>query len=177
MKFEIKGPGIKITQPDAEVIKVVEGGGVARIIGTIILLGGTMLAWTSSGRVTDLTLISGVVLMVFGGAVATQRYVMILNRHRGAWSYGGDIFFVISFKSRGPLATSGPVRISKLATNPREHDMGEPVITYPVTIGVKNMEGSREELRFGKHWSLEEAHTISAFLARFLNRRVLDEST
>ena len=172
----MKGPGIRITQPDPEEIRVVEGGGVARVIGAILLLGGALLAWSSSGRIMDLTFIIGVLSMVFGGAVATQRHILILDRLHGTWSCGGDVFFVIPFKSRGSLATSGPVRIGRLATNPREHDMGKPVITYPVTIEARNMDGTEEELRFGKHWSLEEARKISTVLAKFLNKRVLDES-
>lgn len=83
---------------------------------------------------------------------------------------------MISFKSRGSLTTLGPVHISKLATNPREHDMGEPIIIYPITIEARNMNGVKEELRFGQHWSLEEAYNISAILAEFLDKPVLDES-
>ena len=124
MKLEKEGPGIRITQSDPEIIKVVEGGGAARVIGIIILLGGALLAWSSGGKFMDLTFIFGVLLVLFGAAVATQRYVMTLNRLLGTWSYGGDIFFMISFKNHGSLAALGPVHISKLATNPREHDMG-----------------------------------------------------
>ena len=57
---------------------------------------------------------------------------------------------MISFKSHGSLTTLGPVHIGKLATNPREHDMGEPIITYPVTIEARNVNGGKEELRFGQ---------------------------
>jgi len=176
VKLEKEGPGIRITQSDPEIIKVIEGGGAARVIGIIILLGGALLAWSSDGKFMDLTFIFGVLLVLFGAAVATQRYVMTLNRLHGTWSYGGDIFFMISFKNHGSLATLGPVHISKLATNPREHDMGEPIITYPVTIEAQDMNGVKEELRFGQHWSIEEAHNISAILAGFLGKPVLDDS-
>lgn len=42
--------GIKIHQLDSETIKVIEGGGVARVIGAISVLGGTLLAWNSFGN-------------------------------------------------------------------------------------------------------------------------------
>lgn len=176
MKFEKEGPGIRVLQSDSEIIKVIEGGGVARVFGILVLSGGAFLALSSSGEIMDLTLIFGVLLMLFGAAIATQRYVMTLNRLNGTWSYGGDVFFVISFKSHGALSALGPVRISKLATNPREHDMGEPIISYPITIDALNISGVKEELRFGRHWSLEEAYNLSAFLAEFLGKPILDES-
>ena len=176
MKLEKEGPGIRITQPDSKIIKVVEGSGAGRVIGVIILLGGAMLAWSSGGKIMDLTFIFGVLLMLFGATVATQRYVMTLNKLHGSWSYGGDVFFIISFKSSGSLSALGPVHISKLASSPRENDMGEPIITYPVTIEARKINGDKEELRFGKHWSLEEAYHISAILAEFLDKPVLDES-
>ena len=176
MKLEKEGPGIKIIQSDSETIKVIEGSGTARLFGILILIGGALLAWSSRGKLMDIAFIFGVLLILFGAAVATQRYVMTLNRSRGTWSYGGDIFFMISFKNDGSLTTLGPVCISKLASNPREDNMGEPIITYPVTIEARNMNGVKEELRFGQHWSLEEAHNISAILAEFLDKPVLDKS-
>ena len=54
--------------------------------------------------------------------------------------------------------------------------MGEPIITYPITIEAQNINGVREDLLFGQHWSLEEAYNISAILAEFLDKPVLDES-
>lgn len=85
MKLEKEGPGIKITQSDSEIIKVVEGSGAARVIGAIILIGDALLAWSSGGKIMDLTFIFGVLLMLFGAAVATQRYVMTLNKLHGTW--------------------------------------------------------------------------------------------
>lgn len=176
MILEKKGPGIKITQSDSETIKVVEGGGAARLFGVVILLGGALLAWSSRGKLMDMSFIFGVLLVLFGAAVATQRYVMTLDRSRGTWSYGGDIFFMISFKNNGSLTTLGPVRISKLATTPRKDHMDKPIITYPVSIEARNINGVKEDLRFGQHWSLEEAYNISAILAEFLDKPVLDKS-
>ena len=92
VKLEKEGPGIKITQSDSELIKVVEGGGAARVIGIVILLVGALLVWSSGGKIMDLAFIFGVLLVLFGAAVATQRYVMTLNRLHGTWSYGGDVF-------------------------------------------------------------------------------------
>ena len=117
-----------------------------------------------------------IVLVLFGAAVATQRYVMTLDRLHGTWSCGGDVFFMFSFKSRGSLTALGSVRISKLATNPREHHMGEPIITYPISIEARTIDGIQEELRFGKHWSIEEAKNIAETLSEFLNKPVLDET-
>lgn len=176
MKLEKEGPDVKISQPDPETIEVVEGHGSGRAFGVIVLLGGGFLVWRSSGEITDMTFLFGVLLAVFGGAVATQRYVMTLNRLSGTWSCGGDVFFVISFQSRGALAALGPVHISRFASNPRTDNMGEAIITYPVTIAARSMKGAEEELRFGQHWSLEEARSISAGLAEFLHKPVLDES-
>jgi hypothetical protein len=175
-KLEKEGPGIRIFKSGADVIKVVEGGGASRFIGAAILLGGTLLAWNGFGRIMDMTFLSGVVLMLFGAAIATQRYVLTLNRLHGAWSCGGDVFFIISFKSRGSLTTLGPVRIGTLATNPRDHHIGEPIITYPVSIEARTTDGTQQELRFGKHWSLDEARNIAETLADFLNKPVLDET-
>jgi len=176
MKLEKEGPGIKITQSDPEIIKVIEGSGAARVFGVIILIGGALLAWSSHGKLMDMSFIFGVLLVLFGAAVATQRYVMTLDRSRGTWSYGGDIFFMISFKNDGLLTTLGPVRISKLATTPRKHHIDKPIITYPVSIEARNINGVKADLRFGQHWSIEEAHNISAILAEFLDKPVLDKS-
>jgi hypothetical protein len=174
--LEKKGPGIKISQPDSETIEVIEGGGAARVIGVIIFLGGVLLVWDSGGKIMGLSFIFGFLLVLFGAAVVTQRYVMILSKLHGTWSYGGDVFFIISFKSKGSLITLGSVRISKLATNPRESDMGNPIITYPVSIEARNTNGVTEELRFGQHWSIEEAKNIASILSKFLDKPVLDES-
>ena len=176
MIFEKEGPGIKITQSDSETMEVIEGGGAARFIGVTILIGGALLVWSSGGKLMDLAFIFGVLLMLFGAAVATQRYIMTLDRSRGTWSYGGDVFFMISFKSYGSLTTLGPVCISKLATTPRKHHTDKPIITYPVSIEARNINGVKEDLRFGQHWSLEEAYNISSNLAEFLDKPVLDKS-
>jgi len=176
VKIKKEGPGIKIYELGSDVIKVVEGGAASRVIGVAIMLGGTLLAWNSFDNIMDMTFLLGIVLMLFGAAVATQRYVMTLDRLHGTWSCGGDVFFLISFKSRGSLTALGPVRISKLATNPREHNMGEPIITYPISIEARNINGAQEELRFGKHWSIEEAKKIAETLSKFLNKPVLDET-
>ena len=176
MVLEKEAPGIKITQSGPEIITVIEGSGAGRVVGVIILLGGAMLTWSSRGKLMDMSFIFGILLVLFGAAVATQRYVMTLDRSRGTWLYGGDIFFMIPFKNSGSLAALGPVHISKLAINPREDNIGKPIVTYPVTIEARKIDGGTEELRFGENWSLKEAQDISAFLAEFLDKPVLDES-
>lgn len=177
MKLVKEGPGIKILKSDSEIIKVIEGGGAARIIGVVFMLGGILLVWKSYSHIMVLTFIFGIILVLFGAAVVTQRYVMTLNRLRGTWSYGGDIFFLIPFKSRGSLTTLGPVRISKQLENPREDNMGTPIVTYPVSIEARNVNGVQEKLRFGENWSVEEARNISAMFAEFLSKPVLDETS
>ena len=83
MKLEKKGPGIKIFELGSDAIKVVDGGASSRVIGVVIFLGGTLLAWNSFGKIMNMTFLFGIVLMLFGTAVATQRYVMTLDRLHG----------------------------------------------------------------------------------------------
>jgi len=97
MTLQTDGPGIKIKQPHADLIKTVEGGGSARVIGIVICVGGILLTYSADFRLLDLTFIVGALLAVFGAALVTQRYTMILDRLKGTWSYGGDVFFVIPF--------------------------------------------------------------------------------
>ena len=54
--------------------------------------------------------------------------------------------------------------------------MGKAIITYAISIVALNDKGVNEELRFGKHWSLEEAKDISTKLAEFLDKPVLAET-
>lgn len=176
MLLEKEGGGTRIIQPNPEIIKVIEGGGSARVIGILMLLGGIALIWSTLSKISYMTLTLGIVLALFGAALATQRYVMTLDRQRGKWSCGGDVFFLISFKSLGYLQEVGPVRITKLASNPREHDMGKAIITYPVSVEAKKIAGNKTELNFGKHWSLKEAHGIATALAEYLDKPVQDDS-
>lgn len=176
MTLEKAGGGTRITQPDSETIKVVEGGAAARIFGIVSFLGGAALMWENSGNILDLTFIFGALLALFGTAIATQRYSMTLDRLKGTWTYGGDVFFVIPFKSSGSLSEVGPVRIGRLSTNPSEHNRGEPIITHPVSVEAQKRGGGKDELRFGKSWSIDEAHEIATKLADFLDRSVQDDS-
>lgn len=173
-----KGAGIRITQPDSETIEVFEGEGSARILGIICILVGGFLMWTSLDNIVDITFIFGALLAVFGAAIATQRQTLTLDRRKGAWSCGGDVFFIIPFKSRGMLTEVGPVQVGRLVTNPtKEHGRGEPVITHPVSVTTRKIGGGTEELRFGKYWSIDEAFEIADKLAKFLDRQVQDDST
>ncbi|HHJ18045.1 MAG TPA: hypothetical protein ENJ80_15270 [Gammaproteobacteria bacterium] len=176
MTLEKEGGGTRITQPDSETIRVFEGEGSARAIGVIFLLGGVLLMWSNVNKAADITFIFGALLALFGAAIATQRYTMTLDRLKGVWSYGGDVLFVISFKRRGLLAEVGPVHIGRLLTNPREHNMGEPVVTHPVYVEARKLDGGKDELRFGQYWSINEAYEISSQLADFLDRSVQDDS-
>ena len=142
----------------------------------MICVGGTLLAYSADFRLLDLTFIVGALLAVFGAALVTQRYTMILDRLKGTWSYGGDVFFVIPFKGHGLLQDVGPARITRRASNPGEHDRGAPIITHPVIVEAKKMDGTKTELQFGKYWSIEKAREISSALAVFLNRPIQDES-
>ena len=176
MTLEKQAGGTKITQPNSEAIKVSEGGGAARPIGVIIFLGGALLIWSAYENIADLTFIVGVLLALFGAAIATQRQTMTLDRQKGIWASGGDVFFVISFKSHGLLQDLGPVRISRWESNPSENNRGAPIITHPVSIEARKTGGGQEDLRFGQYRSLEEAHEISTLLAEFVDRSVHDDS-
>ena len=79
MTLEKQAGGTKITQPHSEAIKVYEGGGAARPIGVIIFLGGALLIWSAYENIADLTFIVGVLLALFGAAIATQRQTLTLD--------------------------------------------------------------------------------------------------
>lgn len=175
MTLNIKGAGITISQPAPEIIKVDDSIGSARILGAIMFVGGALLAWSNAGRMLDITFIFGVLLALSGAALTTQRYVMTLSKLKGTWSYEGDIFFVLSFKKSGLIASLGPVQIRKRIMS-RENRMGEPFITYPVFVKAHRLNGGEVELSFGQHWSLEEAHDLSDRLARFLGKSIVDKS-
>ena len=167
----------RILQTSPTTIKVVEGEGSGRAAGIIFLLGGLALIWISLNKTSDMTFIFGVLLALFGAALATQRFTMILDRLRGTWSCGGDVFFVIRFHSHGLLQELGPVCIGRRESPASRPNRSMPVFTYPVSVEGRKTGGGRLELRFGQYWSLEDAHEVSAQLAEFLNQSVQDNST
>lgn len=178
MALNKKEPGTKITQPNPDVIRVVEGGGASRIVGILILIGGLLLIYSTDFKIRDIALTVGVLIALFGAAVATQRFTMILDRQRGIWSYGGSVFFVIPFKSYGLLDELGPVCITRRSINPSERGRGSPIITYPVIVRARKHGGGAAELRFGQYWeTVEQAREVATPLAEFLNRPIQDDSS
>lgn len=103
-------------------------------------------------------------------------YTMTLDRLKGTWSCGGDVFFVIRLHSHGLLQELGPVCIGRRESPLTRRSRSKPVFTHPVSVEGRKAGGSRMELRFGQYWSLEDAHEVSAQLAEFLNRSVQDDS-
>ena len=176
MALDKEDGGTKIKQCSSNTIKVVEGEGGGRIAGIIILLGGLILIWVTFNKISDITFIFGVLLALFGVALATQRYTMTLDRLKGTWSCGGDVFFVIRLHSHGLLQELGPVCIGRRESPLTRHNMSKPVFTHPVSVEGRKAGGGRMELRFGQYWSIEDAHEVSAQLAEFLNRSVQDDS-
>jgi hypothetical protein len=176
MLYEKDAGGTRIIQPDTNVIKAIEGGGSVRVIGIILSLAGIALVWSALSKVSYPNLIFGILLALVGAALATQRYVTILDRNQGKWQRGGDIYFLISFKTHGYLELTGPVRITRLASNPREDNRGASIATYPVSVRARKADGVETELQFGKYWSLEEAREISGILSGFLDKPAQDES-
>lgn len=176
MAMEKKDGGTKIKQINPNIIQVVEGEGSGRVVGIIIFLGGLFLMWKTFNNILDITFIFGVLLALFGAALATQRYTMTLDRLKGTWSCGGDIFFVIRLHSHGLLQELSPVCIGRRESPHTQPSMSKPVFTHPVSVEGRKAGGGRMELRFGQYWSLEDAHQVSALLAKFLNRSVQDDS-
>jgi hypothetical protein len=171
-------PGTRITQPTPDVIQVVEGGRASRVVGVVVGAGGVLLLSSVDFGLSDLTGLFGLVLALFGAAVATQRFVMTLDRQRGTWTCGGDVFYLIRLRSRGLLSAVGPVRISRRIVEPSsEHGRRRVVTTFPVTVEAPKEDGDTIELRFGRLWSsVEEAHEVARPLARFLGREVRDDT-
>jgi hypothetical protein len=176
MALDKEDGGTKIKQPNPTTIKVVEGEGSGRVAGIIFLLGGLILIWVTFNKITDMIFIFGVLVALFGAALATQRFTMTLDRLKGTWSCGGDVFFVIRFHSHGLLMELGPVCIGRRESAIGRRGMSEPVFTHPVSVEGRKAGGGRMELRFGQYWSLEDAQEVSARLAEFLNRSVQDNS-
>jgi len=159
-------------------LPVVEGGGASRVVGVLIFAGGLLLIYSTDFKIKDITFIFGVLIALFGAAVATQRVTMILDRQKGIWSYGGSVFFVIPFKSYGLLDELGPVCITRRSMNPSERGRGSPIITYPVIIKARKHRGGGTELRFGQYWeTVEQAYEVATPLAEFLHRPIQDDSS
>jgi hypothetical protein len=131
--------------------------------------------WQGLNSGSNLSLIAGLVLAIFGIALLTQRNTLTLDRKEGKWTSKGSVFLLLSFSSFGSLKDVGPVRISEWAQNPRQGSTTSTVITYPVTVKAEKDSGGTTDLRFGRYWSLEEADEISAVLGKFLEREVIKE--
>ncbi|MFQ5431962.1 MAG: hypothetical protein ACE5EN_05600 [Nitrospinota bacterium] len=123
-------------------------------------------------------LILGVILILLGSAIATQRYQLVLDRAKGVWSRGGDVFFVIKFHDRGRISELGPVRITRLEKQSfaEKGKRQATFIYFPVRVNARKIGGGETELNFGQWGSREEAGEAAASLAEFLNRPVQDDS-
>jgi hypothetical protein len=177
MACEKTEPGTKITQPTPDLIRVVEGGLTSRVLGVLVCGGGVLLLSSTGFRFFDPTGLLGVALALFGAAVATQRFTTTLDRQRGTWTSGGDIFYSIRLHDRGLLSAVGPVRIGRREVDPSEWRRTTPVITYPITVEATKEDGGTLELRLGRFWgSPQEAREVAGPLAEFLGREVQDDS-
>lgn len=174
--FDLRGAGERIHQPSPDLVEMLGTIHASRILGTLIFLFSLWMVWSSKEQPQDLAFIFGVLLALFGLALATQRHRSILNRQTSTWYEGGDVFFLISFRQRGPLREIGTVRIGRHASSMPDDINRSPFITYPVTIEARDRTGRKVELGLGKHWSLDQARELATHLAAFLDRSVEDGS-
>lgn len=172
-----RGPDTVISQPTPDRVRVTEGGGGARVIGVVICAGGGILISSAGGALLGVNFLLGIGLALLGAALVTQRFAMELNRARGTWSYGGDVFFLLRFGKSGSLKDLGPVRIGRLETNPTEMNRGKPIVSYPVTIEATRPGHAPVELRFGRCWGTrQDAYELASALGGFLGLPVEDAS-